>query len=224
MISNVRGAVISITGQLICMDAGPSLSPTAVRPQTAETWTQWPQREARVVSPAFQGHKHVISWIWKKELPEGSKCVCPAWYWITQSPKRLKRDGERGNEGGDKVHQKYDAFYGYKTCCLKKGHCHLPPQAVELPDNHVEFLSQHNAVQNIHFIKAMNAFLSVIDWLYSKAVEEFTLKSCFTNIHTLAHKSEMELVWNTTATCMSTLNPTRHLFMHIVTWTSTEFR
>ncbi len=29
MISDVRGAVISISCQLICMDAGPSLSPTA---------------------------------------------------------------------------------------------------------------------------------------------------------------------------------------------------
>lgn len=71
----------------------------------AETWTQWPQREATDISPAFQGQKHVISWIWKKKLPEGSKCVCPAWCWITQSLKRLKRDGERGNEPNNKVHQ-----------------------------------------------------------------------------------------------------------------------
>lgn len=33
MISNARGAVISISSQLICLDTGPSLSPTAGHPR-----------------------------------------------------------------------------------------------------------------------------------------------------------------------------------------------
>lgn len=100
----------------------------------------------------------------EERAARGFEMCLPSMILNNAEPQKVeKRRNERGNEGGDKVHQKYDAFYGSETRCLKKGHCHLPPQAVELSDNHVEFLSQHNAVQNIHFIKDMNEFLSVID-------------------------------------------------------------
>lgn len=174
----------------------------------AETWTQWPQREATDISPAFQGQKHVISWIWKKKLPEASKCVCPAWCWITQSLKRLKRDGGRGNEPNNKVnsmHQNISMLF-MDTRLHRSSDRFLTLSKKEdnilflLRQLHVPFLSQQRTVQNMHFIKDVHSVSSAIDRLHSRAVEEFTQKSCSINTHT--HRSESEL--SPTETCMST--------------------
>lgn len=88
-------------GNLISMDTGASLSLTAGLSQTVKTWTQWPQQEASRCS--VQGRKHVISWIWNKKMPEGLKCACPAWRWITQQEIKNKK------------RSKIWRFYGYIT-------------------------------------------------------------------------------------------------------------
>lgn len=45
----------------------------------------------------------------------------------------------------------------------ERGQYPFPLQAVELTGKHVPFLSQQRTVQNMHFIKDVREFLSVID-------------------------------------------------------------
>lgn len=86
----------------------------------------------------------------EERAARGFEICLPSMILNNAEPQRLKRDGERGNKGDDEVH---NAFYGYKTHRLKKGRRPPPPQAVELSDNHDNFLSQYISVHSIHFIK-----------------------------------------------------------------------
>lgn len=92
MISNVKRAVTSISSQLICMDAGPSLSPTAGQPRRGHNdLSGRPQTLA-----CIQGHKtrHLMNM--EEESARGFEMCLPSMMQNnTESQNAEERRGER---------------------------------------------------------------------------------------------------------------------------------